>query len=128
ELLLEVDNLSKHYEVPARMFRRTTPQAIRGLDGVSFQLHRGDTVAIVGESGSGKSTLARTLLGLTPPTGGTARYRGRDIFKLDEAERMALRRNIQAVFQDPASSLNPRMSIEDVIAEPWVIHGDTRSA
>jgi len=128
DLLLDVRGLSKHYQMTTGMFASRTEEVVRGLDGVTFDLRQGETLAIVGESGSGKSTLARTLLGLSNPTEGTASYRGHDMFRATPTERMALRRRIQAVFQDPASSLNPRMYVGDVIAEPWIIHHDPRSA
>lgn len=92
------------------------------LESVSFELRRGETLAIVGESGSGKSTTAQLLTGLEAPSGGQAIYEGKDIFTMSDREMLDLRRDIQMVFQDPSQSLNPRMSIFDVISEPWVIH------
>jgi peptide/nickel transport system ATP-binding protein len=104
--------------------RRKTGQVVRAVDGVSFDLDAGETLGVVGESGSGKSTLARTLLRLEQPTAGIARYRGDDIVKLTPAELLRFRRLIQVVFQDPYASLNPRMTVAQIVAEPWSIHPD----
>ena len=122
--LLEVRELARHYEVTRGLFRRRGGEVVRALDGVSFSLGRGETLGIVGESGSGKSTLARTLLRLDRPTGGTALYDGSDIYALRGARLLRLRRKLQVVFQDPNASLNPRMTVLELIAEPWTIHRD----
>jgi len=122
--LLEVHELATHYEITKGLLRRKSGQVVRALDGVSFSLEPGETLGIVGESGSGKSTLAKTLLLLEPPTSGEARYRGQDIFALERAALLQYRRRLQVVFQDPYASLNPRMSVFDLIAEPWTIHQD----
>lgn len=98
--------------------------AFAALKGVSFDLLAGETLAVVGESGSGKSTLARILLRLDEPDSGSARWRGRDLFKLSPAELYKLRRDLQMVFQDPTQSLNPRMTVYQLISEAWVIHPD----
>jgi peptide/nickel transport system ATP-binding protein len=108
--LLAVDGVAKAYGT------------YRALDGVSFALHRGETLAIVGESGSGKSTLARVLLQLDTPSGGQALWKGRDLFTMPPKELFGLRRQMQMVFQDPTQSLNPRMNVHDLIAEAWAIH------
>ncbi|MDZ4136640.1 MAG: ATP-binding cassette domain-containing protein, partial [Paracoccaceae bacterium] len=94
------------------------------LIDADFTLEQGETLAIVGESGSGKSTLAKTLLRLEEPTRGTAIYKGRDLFALTPRELFAMRRDIQMVFQDPTQSLNPRMTVYQLISEAWVIHPD----
>jgi peptide/nickel transport system ATP-binding protein len=120
--LLSVQGLSKHYEITTGLMRRKTGEVLRAVDGVSFELRAGETLGLVGESGSGKSTLARTLLRLDEPTGGRAEYRGRDVFGLGPAELLRLRRQIQVVFQDPHASLNPRMTVAQIVAEPWSIH------
>jgi peptide/nickel transport system ATP-binding protein len=124
EPLLRVQDLAKHYEVTTGLMRRRTGAVVRAVDGVSFDLNAGETLGLVGESGSGKSTLARTLLRLEEATAGTARYRGEDMLELSPAELLRFRRTIQVVFQDPYASLNPRMTVAQIVAEPWAIHPD----
>jgi peptide/nickel transport system ATP-binding protein len=124
EPLLRVRDLAKHYQVTKGMLRRATGEVVRAVDGVSFDLCPGETLGLVGESGSGKSTLARTLLCLDAPTGGSAQYRGNEIFHLSNADLLQFRRQMQVVFQDPYASLNPRMTVAQIIAEPWTIHRD----
>lgn len=97
------------------------------LKGISFDLLAGETLAVVGESGSGKSTMAKVLLRLEEASGGKAEYKGRDLFALSPAELFEMRRDIQMVFQDPTQSLNPRMSVYDLISEAWVIHREILS-
>ncbi|CZT35537.1 ABC transporter ATP-binding protein [Rhizobium sp. 9140] len=103
---------------------RKTYGAFDALKGVSFDLMPGETLAVVGESGSGKSTLARILLRLDEPTAGSALWKGRDLFKMGAAELYKLRRDLQMVFQDPTQSLNPRMTVYQLVSEAWVIHPD----
>ena len=122
--LLSVRDLAKHYIVTKGLMRRATGQVVRAVDGVSFELQAGETLGVVGESGSGKSTLANMLLRLEEPTSGEARYRGEDIFSLADRGLLKLRRQMQVVFQDPYASLNPRMTVAQIIAEPWAIHTD----
>jgi peptide/nickel transport system ATP-binding protein len=122
--LLEVRDLCKHFPITAGLMRRHTGEVVRALDGVSFEVGAAETLGIVGESGSGKSTLARTLLRLEEPTSGEARFRGDRIFALDAQRLLAFRRAFQVVFQDPFASLNPRMTVFDIISEPWAIHRD----
>ena len=122
--LLEVKDLAKHYEVTSGLLRRRSGQVVRAVDGVSFDLAIGETLGIVGESGSGKSTLGRAILRLEDPTRGTVAYRGRDIFTLNPDDLLAFRRKVQVVFQDPYSSLNPRMNVTAIVSEPWAIHRD----
>ncbi len=121
EPLLSVQNLETAYPIRAGVFQRQVGE-IRAVDGVSFDVHDGETLGLVGESGCGKSTVAKTLLRLVDSTGGKAIYKGRDIFSLDKGELRELRREIQIIFQDPYASLNPRMTVGDIIAEPWEIH------
>ena len=120
--ILSVDNVVKHYPVTQGIvFRRTIGQ-VRAVDGVSFDLQRGETLGVVGESGCGKSTLARVLMNLDPPTSGEVRFQGRRISDLKGKELRHTRRQIQMVMQDPYTSLNPRMTVGDLIGEPFEIH------
>jgi oligopeptide transport system ATP-binding protein len=122
EPILRVDGLTKHFPLTQGILFKKQVGAVRAVDGVSLDLHRGETLGLVGESGCGKSTVAKLLLRLEEATAGHAYYKGRDIFGLSKKEMRALRRNIQIVFQDPYASLNPRMTVGDIIAEPFEIH------
>ncbi|MCK8679821.1 ABC transporter ATP-binding protein [Streptomyces lichenis] len=122
EPLLEVTDLVRHYPLTRGVLLRRQVGAVRAVDGVSFTLAAGRTLGVVGESGCGKSTLARLLVGLERPTSGLVRYRGEDITRLSGRALRAVRRNIQMVFQDPYTSLNPRMTVGDIIGEPFEIH------
>ncbi|MDR7233635.1 peptide/nickel transport system ATP-binding protein [Agrococcus sp. BE272] len=102
--------------------RRKSP-AFRALDGVDLDVRRGETVGLVGESGSGKTTLGRAVLGLAPVTAGTIRFEGREIQSLRRRERRGLARDMQVVFQDPYSSLNPALTVSDILSEPLRVHG-----
>ncbi len=121
-ILLKVRDLTKHHAISKGIFSRHTGDVVRALDGVSFDLYRGETLGIVGESGSGKSTLARALLGIEAPTAGNAEFDGQPMFGVPREQARRRSRNIQAVFQDPTASLNPRMTVADIISEPWEIH------
>ncbi|WP_416970814.1 ATP-binding cassette domain-containing protein [Streptomyces sp. 4F14] len=118
--LLRVAGLQRHF-VSGPPRRRTV---LRAVDGVTFDLHEGECLAVVGESGSGKSTLARTLMRLVEPTGGTVHYQGRDLLALSGREMRRQRRDIQMVFQDPYASLHPRRTVENIVREPWRVHKD----
>ncbi|MFF3844855.1 ABC transporter ATP-binding protein [Streptomyces sp. NPDC002328] len=122
EPILEVSGLHKHYPLTRGVLFRKQVGSVRAVDGVDFALGRGETLGIVGESGCGKSTVARTLVNLERPTAGRIRYRGEDITRLSGKALKAVRRNIQMVFQDPYTSLNPRMTVGDIIGEPYEIH------
>ena len=120
--LLEVEGLAKHYPIRRGLLSRASG-AVRAVDGVSFKVSRGETLALVGESGCGKSTTARLALRLIDPTAGTVWFEGTDITDLQRAPLRALRRRMQIVFQDPFASLNPRMTVGAILEEPLVVHG-----
>jgi oligopeptide/dipeptide ABC transporter ATP-binding protein len=121
--LLEVTDLAKHYPVKRGLILAKQIGTVRAVDGVSFSLNRGETLALVGESGCGKSTTARLVLRLIEPSAGHVRFEGRDITSLDRPELKAFRRRAQIVFQDPYASLNPRYTVGQTIAEPMEVHG-----
>jgi oligopeptide transport system ATP-binding protein len=120
--LLVVEDLHKHYPVRGGVFGRTIG-TIRAVAGVSFSVLPGQTLGLVGESGCGKSTLGRTLMRLEEPTGGRVWFDGRDLAHARGAELQQIRRDIQMVFQDPYSSLNPRMTVGEIVREPILVHG-----
>ncbi|MCB5182072.1 ABC transporter ATP-binding protein [Streptomyces antimicrobicus] len=122
EAILEVTDLVKHYPLTQGVLFKRQIGAVKAVDGVSFALGAGETLGIVGESGCGKSTVARMLVNLERPTAGAITYKGEDITKLSGRALKAVRRNIQMVFQDPYTSLNPRMTVGDIIGEPYEIH------
>src|SRR5690606_1636094 len=122
EPILQVRDLVKHFPVRQGIVFKKTVGHVRAVDGVSFDLHKGETLGVVGESGCGKSTLAQVLMCLEPPPSGSALSEGRDIFKLRGNELRALRREIQIVLQDPYTSLSPRMTVGDIVGEPFEIH------
>jgi oligopeptide transport system ATP-binding protein len=124
EVILEVENLVKHFPIRQGVVVKRAVGAIKAVDGVSVQLHKGETLGIVGESGCGKSTFAKLLMNLEKPTSGAIRYKGRDVLKLSGSEQRRLRRDIQLVMQDPYTSLNPRMTVGDIIGEPFEVHPD----
>jgi oligopeptide/dipeptide ABC transporter ATP-binding protein len=119
--LLRVERLVKHFPVRRGLFGRTAG-VVRAVDGVSFSVARGETLGLVGESGSGKTTTGRVILRLLPATSGRVEFDGASVLDLPAGAMRALRRRMQIVFQDPYSSLNPRMTVGDAIAEPIVVH------
>ncbi|MBV7244469.1 ABC transporter ATP-binding protein [Streptomyces sp. MW-W600-10] len=120
--ILQVRDLAKHYPLTQGILFKRQVGAVQAVDGVDFDLYAGETLGIVGESGCGKSTVAKMLVHLERPTAGAIRYKGEDISKLSGRALKAVRRNIQMVFQDPYTSLNPRMTVGDIIGEPYEIH------
>jgi oligopeptide/dipeptide ABC transporter ATP-binding protein len=118
ETLVSVRDLVKHFPIEG------SDDVVRAVDGVTFQIFAGDTLGLVGESGCGKSTVGRCLLRLIEPTAGHVNFQGRDILALDRKELRQIRREMQIIFQDPYASLNPRMKIGDIVAEPLVIHNE----
>ncbi len=120
--LLEVEHLNMHFPIWGGVLRRQVGQVF-AVNDVSFELQAGETLGIVGESGCGKTTLGRALVRLYEPTSGTVRFEGRDVSSLAGDELKALRSNVQMVFQDPYTSLNPRRTIERTLEEPLVLHG-----
>ncbi|MDB5373167.1 MAG: transporter ATP-binding protein [Belnapia sp.] len=121
--LLEVRDLAKHWPVRRGMILAKQVGTVRAVDGLSFTLNRGETLALVGESGCGKSTTARLVLRLIEPSAGTVRINGADITGLSAPALRQMRRQAQIIFQDPYASLNPRLSVGEAIAEPLIVHG-----
>ncbi|WP_433892211.1 ABC transporter ATP-binding protein [Streptomyces sp. CA-111067] len=122
EPILQVRGLVKHFPLTQGILFKKQVGAVQAVDGVNFDLFAGETLGIVGESGCGKSTVARLLMNLEQATAGTVMFKGEDITKLSGRALKAVRRNIQMVFQDPYTSLNPRMTVGDIIGEPYEIH------
>ena len=123
--LVEVKDLKKYFSVK-RGLRAGEPAALRAVDGVSFEIRRGETLGLVGESGCGKSTVARLILRLVEPTAGEVYFNKTPVFRANKDELRKLRRKMQIVFQDPYSSLNPRMPVEEIVGEGLTIHGLAR--
>jgi oligopeptide/dipeptide ABC transporter ATP-binding protein len=118
--ILDVRNLVKHFPVGGGLFG--TPAVVKAVDGVSFAIRRGETLGLVGESGCGKTTTGRCILQLETPTSGQIIFEGRDLTTASPAELRQVRRRMQVIFQDPYSSLNPRMTVGQIIAEPLAVH------
>ncbi|MFM7687980.1 MAG: ATP-binding cassette domain-containing protein, partial [Alphaproteobacteria bacterium] len=124
EPLISAENLAKHFDVGGGgIFRGGRPSKLRAVDDVALSIMPGETLGLVGESGCGKSTLGRLLIRLLDPTAGSIRFQGQEITGLGRAAMREFRRSMQIIFQDPYGALNPRMAVEDIIAEPLVIHG-----
>jgi oligopeptide transport system ATP-binding protein len=121
--LVELRDLRMHFPVKRGIVFDHTVGWIKAVDGVSLTIRRGETFGLVGESGCGKSTIGRCLLKLETPTSGSVLFDGRDLAALGRQETVAYRRRVQAVFQDPFSSLNPRMTVEEIVGEPLLVHG-----
>ena len=121
--LLEVRGLRMHFAVTEGVLRRRSIGEVKAVDGIDFTIGRGETLGLVGESGCGKTTTGRCILRLERPTAGAILYDGVDLAKLDRKQLTAMRRKIQVIFQDPYSSLNPRMKVGEIIAEPMKVHG-----
>ena len=122
QVLLNVEDLVKYFPIKAGFFKRVVNH-VKAVDGVSFQVHKGETLGLVGESGCGKTTTARSVLRLQEPTSGVVEFEGRNILKLSREEMRRQRRDMQIIFQDPYSSLNPRLTVGQIIGEPLLIHG-----
>jgi oligopeptide transport system ATP-binding protein len=129
EPILVVRNLKKYFPVKRGMLIDRTVDHVKAVDDVSFEIPRGETLGLVGESGSGKSTTGYCVLKLLKPTSGSIRFQGQELTKLGGEDMRRVRRDLQIVFQDPYASLNPRMTVGDIVAEPLLVHkiGDSRS-
>ena len=121
--VLEVSGLVKHFPVTRGLIRRKVIGMVRAVEGVTFDIARGETLALVGESGCGKSTTGRLVLRLMDPTAGSVRFKGSEIATLGKQSLRQLRRHMQIIFQDPYASLNPRMTVGEILIEPMAVHG-----
>lgn len=126
KILLEVKNLKKYFPVKAGVFRKTVGY-LKAVDDISFYIKEKETLGLVGESGCGKSTTGLIILRLEEPTAGEVRFAGKDVFNLNKKELKRIRRDMQIIFQDPYSSLNPRMMVADIVGEPLNVHNLVRN-
>ena len=122
DILLDVDNLKMHFPLTRGIIIQRQVGAVKAVDGITFQVKRGETLGLVGESGCGKSTAGRSILQLYKPTAGHVKFNGTDLTKLDGGEMRRMRRYLQMIFQDPYASLNPRMTVGSIVSEPMQIH------
>ncbi len=121
--LVKVDHLVKHFPITRGIVFQKQVGAVHAVDDVSFEIFKGETLGLVGESGCGKSTTGRTLLQLYRPTSGQVYFEGKDLVKLKGEDLRRMRRRMTMIFQDPYASLNPRMTVEEIISEPLIVHG-----
>ncbi|MCA1830943.1 MAG: ABC transporter ATP-binding protein [Actinobacteria bacterium] len=126
-MLLRVTDLVKHFPIRQGILFQKQVASVKAVDGISFELPEGQTLGLVGESGCGKSTTARLVMRLLQPTSGSLEFEGRDITTMKGQDLRGVRREMQMIFQDPYASLNPRMTVRDIIAEPMIVHGMYRS-
>ena len=123
DVLLEVNNLKMYFPVTSGMLFQRTVAHVKAVDDVSFTVKKGETLGLVGESGCGKTTTGRCILQLYKPTDGEVLFEGQDLTKLGTKQMRGMRREMQVIFQDPYSSLNPRMTAGNIIGEPLLVHG-----
>jgi len=128
QVLLKVENLYKHFPIKKGIIFSRQTGAVHAVDGISFNIYNGETLGLVGESGCGKSTTGRTILQLYRPTSGSVFFEGDDLAKLKGENLRRIRRDLQMIFQDPYASLNPRMTVGQIIGEPMEIHGTYKGA
>ena len=127
DILIQVNNLKMYFPVTSGMLFQRTVANVKAVDDISFSIRRGETLGLVGESGCGKTTTGRCILQLYKPTEGQVVFEGQDLTKMNNKQMRAMRREMQVIFQDPYSSLNPRMTAGNIIGEPLVVHGLVRN-
>ncbi|MBR6089159.1 MAG: ATP-binding cassette domain-containing protein, partial [Anaerolineaceae bacterium] len=122
EVLLSVRDLKKYFPVSRGLLFNSSRSFVHAVDGISFDIFSGETLGLVGESGCGKSTTGRIILQLEKPTSGSVIFQGRDLTKIRGEELRSMRKDFQMIFQDPFASLNPRMTVSQIISEPMIVH------